>query len=172
MDMEKEIFNELQHLVRIANPEDFINASSCNSVSGHMRSAMEFLALECLGKSRNIKNRNTSGYNKRIPPKSRSRRRDKTFRFGRTNSKTEADQIFEILINSKQLDKKSDVTNLAKYMGFNLDIDNKDSRVRSAKKLAKAIASSSERIKRDSLSTLNIMSHNQTKGWFDIIRTK
>jgi hypothetical protein len=64
------------------------------------------------------------------------------------------------------------MTDFAKHVGLRLTITKRDSKVRTAKKLAKAIVSSPEQIKKDFLSMLNEKLDDQTKGWFDIIRSK
>ena len=172
MKMESEIYSELRHLVKLADSRDFLKASKRKGISGHMKSAMESLALECLEKSSNLENSSRTTYHRQIPQKSRLDKRDAIFRFDRMSTKTEVDQIYEILINSKLLENKTTMTNLARHIGLHVTINKKDSRVRAGKKLAKAIACSSERIKKNYLSILNEMLDKQTKGWFDIIRTK
>ena len=170
--VENKILSELRHLVRNAGPEEFLKVSKRRDISDHMKSAMEFLALECLGKSSNLKKSSMTKSYKRTPQRSRLYKRDVTFRSDRTGSKTEADQIYDILINSKRLATKIALTDFAKYIGFHITINTKDSRARAAKKLAKAIASSSEGIKRKTLSMLNEKLDAQTQGWFDIILKK
>jgi len=169
---EKEIFNELEHLLRNANPEDFLVACKRKSISKYMKSALEFLALECLGKTSNLKNSNMAESYGRTPQKPLSNKRKATFRSGRAGTKTEAEQIYKLLINSKRFANKSTMMNFAEHLGLRVVVNNKDSKVRTAKKLAEAIVSSPEQIKKNFLSLLNEKLDDQTKGWFDIIRSK
>jgi len=90
----------------------------------------------------------------------------------KTINKTEMDQIYEILIHSKQFSVKTGMMNLVKLLGFDVVFSKKDSRARAARRLAMAIASSPEQIKKKALSMLYEMSDNQTRGWIDIIRSK
>ena len=172
MKIENEIHKELRHLVKLADSRDFLKASKRKDISGYMKSAMEFLALECLEKSSTLGNSSRIAYHKEITRNSRFKISDAVFRSDRMATKTEADQIYEILINSKLLANKNAIMNLAKHIGLHVSINKKDSRVRAAKILAKAIACSSEQIKKKYFSIFNEMVHDQTKGWFDVIRTK
>lgn len=170
--VENKILSELRHLVRNAGPEEFLKVSKRRDISDHMKSAMEFLALECLGKSSNLKSSSIPAYYKRTPQRSRLHKKESTFRSGATGTKTEIDQIYEILVNSKRLINKIAMADFAKYTGLHATINTKDSRVRAARKLARAIAFSPERIKKKSLSLLNEMVGDQTQGWLDIILKK
>lgn len=170
--IENEIFNELEHLLRNADPEDFLRACKRKSISKYVKSALEYLALECLEKTSNLKNSNMTESYKQTPQMSLLDKRDMAFRSGRTGTKTETDRIHEVLINSKRFANKSAMADFAKYIGFKIIFNKKDSRSRVARKLAIAIASSQDQTKKRALSILYEMLDNQTKGWFDIIRSK
>ena len=169
---ENEIFNELDHLLRNANPRDFLMACKRKSISKYMKSALEFLALECLEKTSNSKNSNVTESYRRTQKIPRLEKKDIIVRSGGTGIKAETDQLYEALISSKRVTDKSAIEHFAKYIGLKITFNKKDSKTRAARKLAKAIASSPEQIKKDFLSMLNENFDDQTKGWFDIIRPK
>ena len=168
----KEILNELEHLLRNANPEDFLIACKRKSISKYMKSALEFLALECLEKTSNLKNSNMAKPYGQTPQRPRLRKKNIIAHSSGTNIKTEIDQLYEVLTNSKYFADKSTMENLVKYSGLKITFKKKDSKARVARNLAKAIASSPEQIKKNFLSMLNVKFNDQTKGWFDVIRSK
>jgi hypothetical protein len=170
--MEDEILNKLEHLLRNAVPEDFLRACKRKSISKYMKSALESLALECLEKTSNLKNSNMTESYKQTAQMSLLDKRVMAFSSDRTGSKTETDRIHEVLINAKRFANKTAMVDFAKYIGFKITFNNKDSRARVARKLAIAIASSQDQTKKRALSILYEKLDNQTKGWFDIIRSK
>jgi hypothetical protein len=170
--MENQILNKLLRIVEDTDPREFLKASKCRGISKHMRFAMEQLALECLEKSCNSRSLDFNTRIRPTPQKSHLLRRNNIFSPNKAAITSEIDQIYEILINSKKLLNKTAMIDFAEYVGIQVSLDKKDSRVRAAKKLAKAIVFSPERIKEKSLSILKDMMGDQTQGWFDIILKK
>jgi hypothetical protein len=171
--IEKELFSQIEKLVRNTSPEDFLRASKIKGISDHMKTVMECLALECLENT--CMNINTFKSSK-LTPKNTStddlNKNEMNLRSNRSTIKTTEDQIYELLINSKRFTKKHDMMNFMKLLGLRIDFNNKDSKIRTAKKIAKVFVSSPEQIKKDFLSMLNEKLDDQTKGWFDIIRSR
>jgi len=168
----KEILNELDHLLKISNPGDFLMACKRKNISKYMKSALEFLALECLEKTSNLKNSNMAKSYGRTPQKPLLEKRDTIARSRGLGTKVETDQLYEALISSKRVTDKSAIENFAKYIGLKITFNKKDSKTRAARKLAKEIASSPEQIKKNFHSMLNENIDDQTKGWINIIRSK
>jgi hypothetical protein len=169
---DNEIIDTLRKMLNFADPKKILEASKRKDISIHMRNALEHLALESLERSGNLKNSNGSLFYKHRPQKKHPDISKEVIQPKTTINKTETDQIYEILIHSKQFSVKTGMMNLVKLLGFDVVFSKKDSRARAARKLAMAIASSPEQIKKKALPMLYEMSDNQTRGWIDIIRSK
>lgn len=169
---ENEILNELEHLLRNADPEDFLRAGKHKNISKHLKSALEFMALDALEKTSELKNSNAIEYYRQSSHVFHLDKKHTPLHPSSSIPKNEANRIYEVLINSKRFANKTAMMNLVNHLGLRVAVKNKDSLDRTAKKLAKAIVLSPEQIKKSFLSMINENLDDQTKGWFDIIRSK
>jgi len=166
-----EIVKDLHFLLETKNPQDFLAASKRRGISTYLKSALEYLALECLSK---LNKRNLFEDELNSPhrfSKSATKRKDPTRRLYEVSGKNEISQIYEIVINSRRFSRKEAINNFARKFNLVVPINKKDSRSRAANKLAKAIFHSPNNKQKQILNVLLEDVDKQTKGWLDIIRT-